>query len=173
MNLEGYVTKDTKRLNLDEPGTPHRMAHALRLGDQPDDAELAGAPGVAVRRYNVTDQLSFLYRRGVITRRAYDGGLRWKVDWSIAGKEPKVVVKIDHGSRSTVESWHIKRLAARKRFTEAGMYLSQKEYAVCFGVTILDEATAGRLPDLRSGLWALADWYALPHEPVDMEKQNG
>lgn len=148
-------------LTLDEPGTPHRQAHALRLGDVPEDAASTDTPGKAVRRYNINDMLSWAYRRGVIGLRAYEGGLKWKEDFTIAGKEPRVTARLNDSPRGGVESFAVARLKARKRFQQAGEYLTAKEYAACFGIVLLDEALNKRTVELKSGLRALADWYGV------------
>lgn len=151
----------SKRLNLEEPGTLHRQAQAHRLGDRPEDAPSTETPGTAVRRYTVTDQISYLFRRGIINLRAYSGAERWKQDWHTSRREPKVTGRLDDAPRATFDNPHQARLMARRRFLKASEYLSKDEYAACFGVAILDEATAGRIINLRGGLWALADWYAV------------
>lgn len=161
MNLEGHVKKETKRLNLDEPGTPHRIAHAIRLGDEPDDAELAGSPGTGVRRYNVNDMLSYMLRRGFIAQRQHDGGLRWKQDYQLGITQPKVTARLDESGRGGTENWTQKRLAARKRWQKAGEYLGKDEYLACFSVVLEDDSTNGRIVLVRSGLRALADWYGV------------
>ena len=163
--------KPPTRLTLEEPGTIHRQAQAARLGDSPEDAASTDTPGLAVRKYTITDMLSYLYRRGIVDERGHDGALRWKEDWTTAGKEPRVVVRQIEDSRGTVESWATARLEARRRFTQAGQYLGQREYQACFGVIILDEATNGRIVDLRAGMRALADWYGLPmDEPPEAHR---
>lgn len=165
--LEGLVKKPKTKaavLSLDEPGTPHRQAQAMRLGDRPEDAASTDTPGKAVRRYNITDALSWALKRGVIGQRAYEGGLKWKEDFTIAGKEPRVTTRLDASPGGGVESFAVARLKARKRFQQAGEYLTVKEYAACFGIVLLDESLNKRTVELRSGLRALADWYGVAHD---------
>ena len=158
------MKKPPKRLTLEEPGTPHRQAHAMRVGDVPEDAPSTETPGTAVRRYTIVDMLSYLARRGLICPRQYAGGLHWKEDYHLGATQFRVVSRLEEGRGGSGENWTAKRLAARRRWQQAGEYLSKAEYLACFSVILEDDSTNGRIVLVRSALRALADWYAVPFD---------
>ena len=164
MEMQLTKAKPPKRLKLEESGTLHRQAQAHRLGDRPEDAPSTDTPGIAVRRYNITDMLSYLLARGLIARRQHDGGLKWREDYQLGITQPKVTARFGEGSGGGTENWTQKRLAARKRWTQAGEYLDKPEYLACFSVILEDHSTNGRIVQVRSGLRALADWYGVGWE---------
>lgn len=164
------MKKPPKRLTLEEPGTPHRQAQAMRVGDVPEDAPSTETPGTAVRRYTIVDMLGYLARRGLICPRQYAGGLHWKEDYLLGVTQPRVTAKYGGGVGGGVEEWTQKRLAARKRWYTAANYIgmrnpyNRREYLACFGIVLEDESTNGRIVLVRSALRALADWYAVPFD---------
>jgi hypothetical protein len=145
---------------LKEPGTPERQAHALRMGDTPEDASSTETPGLKVRRYQITCMLSWLLKRGKITQSQFDAGIRWREDYYNSGSTQRVTSKFEPPVSGGQENWRACTLDARRRYENASKVLAPQPFQVCFALC-MDDVRPVRMSVASNALDRLADHYGI------------
>jgi hypothetical protein len=149
------------RATVQETGTPERVRHALALGDIPEDAPSTETPGISVRRYMITDMLSYVLRRRWISQMQHDAGVLWREDWYLSNSGQRVVSKMEPPVSGSTEGWSAQRIAARTRFEKYSRPMGPPTFRATYAIAIWDEPPDGRIIQLRWGLDWLAEGYGL------------